>query len=663
MKVIISSILIFFTLTIFANKEGIDVKAIFWDAETFFYEKDYKEALTLYRKLIKEGKFENANINYRIGICYLKGYNRNADKIKAIPYLEKAVQVVTKDYKEGELTEEKAHEDAYIYLGDAYALNNKLDKAIGAYNEFKEISETTDEYYLNIVNRKIETCESAKKLEHLSIKYTLKNLGNKINNQFANYNAVASGDGSMLVYTSDMKFYEAVFYSQKVNGEYTVPKNLNVEAKIEGNVLSVGISYDGKELYLFKDGGEDEKGNIYTTTFDGTKWSKIKKLNNHINTSDLERYACPSKDGKTLYFSSNRKGGEGSLDIYKSIKQPNGEWGPAINLGPKINSKFDDVAPFLLNDEKTLYFSSQGHYYNMGGKDLFMSKMNEDSTWTTPLNFGYPLNTTDDNMFLFPLKEKGKALISLASDDGYGDLDIYEVTFYPQDEPAVLLTGKLNNKNKEINVTVLSDGKEIKKIKTDKTGKISIQTKSEDIKVTFNAEDMDNASKSFTVPKVYCLAEINLSDIKLKHKITAEELAKMNNAKLSKTIAPAILFGFDKTIPEKYKEDLNKLADYLNKSNNILLEIGGYADIQGDDAYNMILSEKRANFVKDYLLSKSVSKDKLQVKAYGEQHPISVNLNPQSRKYNRRVQFKIIRDEAGKLKVLLPEVPDNYKIK
>ena len=674
MRNLLRIFLVVVSISVFADNDPVDVKAMFWDAETFFYEKDYKEALTIYNNIVRSGT-ENANIDYRIGICYLKGYHKNSDKVKAIRYLEKAVQSVTKDYKEGEITEVQAHEDAYIYLADAYAINNELDKAIKTYNDFKDITGTTDKYYLNIVNRKIETCESAKKLETLSIKFSLKNLGKNINNKFANYNALLSGDGQMLVYTTDMKFYEAVFYSKKVNGEFSIPRNFNIDAQVEGSVRSVGISYDGKELYLFKDGDDEGKGDIYVSTFDGSKWSKIKKLNKNINSSDLERHASPSKDGNVLYFTSNRKGGYGSLDIYKSIRQADGEWGKAINLGDKINTKFDEVSPFILSDNKTLYFSSQGHYYNMGQNDLFMSQLQEDSTWSTPLNFGYPLNTTDEDKFLYPTSENGKALISLASEDGFGDLDVYEVTFYPQETPSVLLKGKLDNKAKEISVKVTANGEAVKEAKSDKDGNISIQVPSGDIKLAFSAEDMESAEKNFDIPKVYCLAEIDLSDVKFKHTNTSDISDKNNDASgangtkttnggnVVETVAPAILFGFDKAIPDRYKDELDKLAVYLNNCNNILIEIAGYADAQGDEAYNVMLTEKRANFVKTYLVSKGVDATKLKAVGYGEKYPVSIDLNPESRKYNRRVQFKIIRDELGKLKVLLPEIPDKYKIK
>ena len=643
---------------------------VFWNAETYFYEEDYKEALTLYRQLQSEGNFDNANINYRIGVCYLKAYHKTALKTKAIPYLEKAVKQTSKKYKEGSIYEINAPFDAYIYLGDAYAIANKLDKAIITYKAFKDSSKTTDKYFLDIVNRKIETCNSAKLLMAHKVKYKLKNLGPKINNRFANYNAILSGNGKTFVYTTDMKFYEAVFYCTVNNGEYSTPKNFNIEAKVNGSIRCVGLSYDGTELYLYKEGNDYGKGDIYVSKFDGKKWSEIRKLNKNINTADLERHAYPSKDGKTLYFTSNRKGGYGGLDIYKSTRNEDGTWGKAENLGKTINSQFDDIAPFILNDNKTLYFSSQGHFYNMGNNDLFVSVLT-DSSWTKPLNFGYPINTTNEDKFLFPLNNKGKAYISLAADDSYGDLDIYEITFYPDINPKVELTANLGPENKNLDITITDENGKKHKYKTGKNGNISAVVPSGKITMKITGENIEEIEQNYQIPKVYALIQVDFSDTEIKHKTITQE--NNNNKKISPkptgqlkipiATAPAILFGFDKYIPEKYNEELDKLAEYMKAVKNILIEIQGYADAQGDEAYNIILSQRRADFVKNYLIKKGVAPNKLKTKAFGEQYPISIDLNPQSRKYNRRVQFKIIRDEAGKLKTLLPEVPDKYKIK
>ena len=664
------SLIFIFTLYFNISAQEADNEKVFWDAETYFYNSDYKDALGLYQSLLKTNK-DNMNLNYKIGICYLKGYNNPTEKTKSIAYLEKAISSVSNNYKEGKLTETNAPEDSYIYLGDAYLLANKPDKAKKAYQDYKEISQTNDEYYLNIVNRKIETCESAKELRATSVKYELVNYGREINNQFANYNGVLSRDGLVYAYTTNMKFYEAVMYSIKVDGKFETPKNFNIEAKVEGGIRSLSLSSDGRELYLFKEGkNNDLKGNIYVSRWVDGKWSEIEKLGNNINTSNLEMHASLSPNDSILYFSSNRKGGLGSLDIYKSVKQKDGSWGKAENLGDKINTQFDERSPFILDDNKTMYYSSQGHTYNIGGNDFFMSKLDENNNWSKPLNFGFPINTTDDNLFMYPIA-KDKAIIALATDDGFGDLDLYELKFFPQDEPSFIVKGKLDNQGKEIEVTINVAGNEVK-TKTNKEGEFEQIVPAGEANIKLNADNMDDADKDIKAPAVYCLAEFDISDTELKHSdtpsnTTADNVSNNDNGgkteNISELTIKAIFFGFNKDIPEENQPELDVLANYLNNSDNILIEIQGYTDLQGDETYNIILSKRRANFVKDYLINKGVDENKLVVKGLGEANQISIDLNPQSRKYNRRVEFKITRDSNGKLNVESPIIPDNYRIK
>jgi len=675
-KKYLSIVLIALSINVFADGKTSTNEDIFWNAETAFYNKDYKEALVSYQQIYKGDLVENANLNYRIGICYLKGYNNASEKIMAIPYLKKAIKSVSKDYKEGELTETHAPEDAFIYLGDSYLIANKLDQAIQAYEDFKKVSGTEDEYYIDIINRKIETCKSAKKLRALSVKYKIKNYGKVINNQYANYNGVLSGDGNVYAFTYDMKFYEAVMYSRKVNGKFIVAKNFNIEANVKGNIRSLSLNSDGTELYLFKKGNTVEPtGDIYVSYWKDGKWTEIKKLNKNINTSDLEMHASLSPDDSTLYFSSNRKGGFGSLDIYKSKRQNDGSWGKAENLGEIINSEFDERSPFILKDNKTMYFSSQGHHYNIGGNDFFMSKRGDNGEWSKPLNFGFPINTTDDNLFMYPIS-KNKTVIAMATDDGFGDLDLYELTFYPEENPSVIIKGKLDNHGKEITVTIKT-GDKTNNTKTNTNGEFEMTVPAGKGSVSLTAKDMEPVNIDIDAPQVYCLAEIDISDTKLKHtdviaadKSTNDKTGNKTpgNASNVNSITKAvsiktILFGFDKAIPDVHYKDLDLLAEYMKSVNNILIEIQGYADLQGDEAYNLMLSEKRANYVKDYLIKKGIAENKISVKGFGEANQISSDLNPMSRKYNRRVTFKVIRDEVGKVNFLPAEVPNKYKIK
>ena len=688
MKKIITIILFIYLIPVFSQEKEIDFEELFWNAETEYYDDNFNEALFLFLDIEKKG-LKNPNIDNLIGECYVRSDQGRAERLKSIPYLKNASNNISDDYQEDDVREEKANIRSLIYLGDAYLLADSLELAIETYNMFLEKNTEDPKYYTTIVDRKIATCESAKILKKLTIKTKIKNLGEVINNGSANYDAVMSGDGNMLVYTSDMKFYQSVLYSQKVNGEFTSPKSLNYEAKVEGSMNSVGISFDGKEVYLFKKNLNSDEGNIFTSVFDGTKWSELKKLPKPINTKYLERHASPSKDGKTLYFTSNRRGGEGSLDIYKSEKLKNGKWGRVENLGETINTEFDEMAPFILNDNKTLYFSSQGHYYNMGGNDIFITRLKDDNTWSTPLNFGYPLNTTGEDIFLFPSDKDNKALISKEKEDGFGNLDIYEITFLTKDISNIKLTGNFDNNGKEINIRVEVNGKFIAEAKSNKEAIVSVEiTPSAKINVLIVENEIDDEVKNKNLPKIYCQSTKSIDNEEIKERIEKEikeervkEIAKkeeerkeaesegfVKNEELltnsaNKTYASTILFGFDKSITSQHKEDLNKVAKYLNSVDNVLVEIQGYADIQGDANYNLRLSKRRAQFVMNYLLSQSVDKNKMRIKAFGESNPVSINLNPTTRKYNRRVQFKVITDEVGKLEIRSMNLPEEYRIK
>ena len=175
---------------------------------------------------------------------------------------------------------------------------------------------------------------------------------------------------------------------------------------------SCSLNRDGTELFLYKTDNYD--GAIYSSKFVNGAWTPIKKLNKNINTKFYESHASISSDGKKLYFTSNREGGKGNLDIYVSERDATGDWGPAVNLGAAINTPFNEDNPFITENDSVLYFSSEGHS-SMGGFDNFKSQKIE-SVWKTPVNIGYPINTTDDDKFFQPVNNGKNAYYSMTTD-------------------------------------------------------------------------------------------------------------------------------------------------------------------------------------------------------------------------------------------------------
>lgn len=407
------------------SQETYQLQEMFMNAESWFYFQDYKNSLPLYLK-VNEAYPENDNINYKIGFCYL---NIDGQEHKSIPYLEKAAENTTFSYTRESFYERKAPVDAIFYLGNAYRKNNQLDQAIEAYKRFenkvknrKSIFFNQADYDFEYLQKQLQACKIAKEMMEEPVNYTAENLGLPINTPQSEFKPVISGDGKTLIFTAEKKFYTGVFMSKKEDGKWGPPINLLPQLGIDGDCETTSLSYDGTELYLYR---EDElDGNIYVSYFEDGEWSKIQKLGPNINTKYWESHADISSDGQKLYFTSNREGGYGELDIYVAQRKPDGTWGEARNLGSSINSKWREDTPHLTKDGEKIFFSSEGHR-NMGGFDMFVAHKTANG-WTNPKNLGYPLNTPDDDKFLMPLNEGEIAYHAKFNKDIPGKKDIYK---------------------------------------------------------------------------------------------------------------------------------------------------------------------------------------------------------------------------------------------
>lgn len=686
MKIITFILIVFYSLTSY-SQDSLNFKKDFTDAEFSFYEEDYFNALKGYKKLYLLDK-ENANINYRIGVCYLKSPFDKKKKISAISYLEKAVNNVTKDYREGDVSEKQADVDAFIYLGDAYFINGEIDAAIDAYETFSTVNTENTDYYKPITRRKIETCNNAKVLKTLPIILKEKNIGEPINNAYSNFNPIVSKDEKMLIYTSDLRFYKAIFYSYKKDGKWSSPRNFNVDIGDEGDCISLALSPDGTIMYVYKD--DMGNGNIYSSKYENEKWGQLIKLNKNINSQDLENSVSLSDDGQIMYFSSNRKGGYGSLDIYKSeFNTKTSEWGKAINLGSKINSEFDEMSPFVIDNGKKLYFSSQGHH-NIGGYDIFISEL-RDSSWTNPINLGYPINTTDDNFHFFPLGNGSSAYYQIATEEGFGSNDIYFVEMVnPKSDNNITIKGNIKPNTVETKIEAFdyANLKVLAKTSPDKDGKYILDVDDGDFELIFESETFEKKSEKLSLPKVYYTASIDVSpELTYKDLLSDNTTATTKNSTNSSTNTTSgsgisnasisgsgttnnanvtisnFIFEFDKHKNDIVKDDIVRLAEYLKTNTSAKIQINAYADLQGHESYNIKLSERRANFVKNILVNNGVNKKNIAIKAFGEEKQISIDLNPETRKYNRRVEFIVVSQGTNKLVIKPLEIPKEFLIK
>jgi len=426
-RVLLASILLMlsFQSLVFAQRDSL--RTLFLDAESWFLFEEYADALPLYQALL-ENDPGNDNLNYKIGICLL---NDPYQKDKAIQYLLDASENINPDYKGGHPKERTAPPDALYHLGNAYLVNELLNHAIESYEEFLEVMDP-DVYDAELVKAQIQSCKNAQRLKTMPVDIDLTLQDEIVNTRYSDVRPVISGDGTKMAFVTELPFYDGAFFTEKTEDGWSYPQIITQMLGFDEDIYPVSLSYDGSEMILYYD--DDYIGSLYYSRYVDGLWTPAVKLEENISTKFWESHASFSKDGQTLYFTSNRKGTYGGLDIYVSGRKPDGSWGPAVNLGPTINSPYNEESPCISEDGNTLYFSSYGHY-NMGGYDIFYSKRGPDGAWGEPVNIGYPINTTDNDLYFQPIRNGNAAYYSLYSPRGIGRHDIYLMDIYSVNNP------------------------------------------------------------------------------------------------------------------------------------------------------------------------------------------------------------------------------------
>ncbi len=412
-----------------AGQTKSSLRELFVSAEGDLLFEDYAEALPKYMSLLQIYP-ENYNLYYRIGQCYL---NTPGEKDKAISWLETAAGHINPEYRGGRLRETGAPYDALYFLANAYRIANDFDRALETYDLFlKDVD--SEKYDTALVRFQMQTCHNAREMMRKPVFITDRNLGSTINDRFSESNPVISNDENTLLFTRELQFYDAIFWSRNVDGQWTEPVNLTPQLGIDQDYYTSSLSADGRTLLMYRTDTYD--GNIYLSRLEGDTWTKVEKLNGNVNTRYWESHATMSSDGKKLFFTSNRRESIGGLDIFVSARDSTGNWGPALNIGPGINTVYNEETPFLANNDSTLFFSSRGHF-NMGGYDIFRSDMGPDGQWSAPVNIGYPLNTSDDDLFFTPVRSGDKGYHARFADDGFGRMDLFSCSFYREATPLV----------------------------------------------------------------------------------------------------------------------------------------------------------------------------------------------------------------------------------
>lgn len=415
-------------------------------AEYYISTAEYKKAIDLYEDMLQE-RPNDMDIHFRLGFCYLF----TEERYKSIPHLEKVVN----DYKSSNDNKKNPPIDAYYYLAKAYYLNYDFESATQTYTELKPFLKKNKDK--ESIDKEIELCKNAEEIYMNPVDIIVTRLG-AINSDFPDHSPVISADESILIFTSrrsgstggliadDNYCYEDIYIYDKSKGFNSKPEQIGTMVNTATHEATCGLSFDGKELFTYKSTKNDQ-GDIYYSKIENNEWSAPMKLNDEVNSSGRESHASISADGKKLYFTSNRKKGEGGMDIYVAEKIDDGTWGNVKNLGTTINTEFDEEGPYIHPDGKTLYFSSQGHN-TMGGFDVFTSELQSDGTWSEPTNLGFPLNTVDNDVFYVPTLSGNRAYYSSQQS---GTSDIYIVDIFGTEKNLILVNGNVYDSEVEKN--------------------------------------------------------------------------------------------------------------------------------------------------------------------------------------------------------------------
>lgn len=451
MKILYSFIFITFSLLLSAQKPAT-YKDYFLEGYYQLLEGDEDKA---------EQNFElaymldstSANINYMIGVCYLQNPLK---KSRAERYLSVAIKHISPDYTADDASERSAPPLALYHYGEALHVNYKFDAATEYYEKFKKYVDPKDKEYVKMLEKSVSTATLAKLVADQPINVQITNLGDSVNGPFPEYSPVLSADERMIIYTTKRNtttggqksdngyYYEDIVVSYKDDkGNWSKPTPLSQNVNTIGHEASINLSPDGQTLIVYRNDANSKNpegdGNIYYTTFDGKDWSLLKEFGSNVNTPFMESHACLSADGNVLFFSSERPGGYGGKDIYRCIKLPNMKWSKALNMGSVINSEYDEDGGFIHPDGQTFFFASNGPK-SMGGFDIMFATLNtEDNKFTNVTNIGYPINTTEDDIFYVTSPDGKRGYFSSAKTGGYGDKDIYMITMSEAKETYLAL--------------------------------------------------------------------------------------------------------------------------------------------------------------------------------------------------------------------------------
>lgn len=640
----------------------------------------WRKKKKLAKKLQKQGSYYNAAEYYKQALAKKPNKTKIAWELAELNFMLRDYVSAEKYYDKVKESgkKKKKFNTVDFQLGQSQKMQGKYQEAMESFNNFNSAKLKKDQEGMKGWARMERAgCVLGMELDTVKARYDVKNAGEGVNGPFTEfspypkssntlyYSALTSNEVVDLEKAKDQQRFSRIYSSTRIGGSWNPGNPLSGDInKQEAHIGNPSLSPDGKRMYYTVCEETETLGmicQIYESKEEGGSWSKGEALPKPVNVegaSSTHPHLAFNADGvETLYFSSNRTGGEGGMDIYYAERAEDGSYGRVYNMGRRINSDRDDITPYYDSQHNYLYFSSNGQV-NIGGHDIYRVAYDKASGWSEPEHMGLPLNSSVDDMyyrelrpgkdgFLVSNREGGQSLKSPTCCD-----DIWEFKFT---DYQLAVTGRLYV---EVNGE-RSPAEEgfVSLFKSPKDSFVATyEIEGEEDMFFFN---LGKASSYSLVSSKEGFTDVSLDITTLG---IEESDTLVVDLVLKKAGPPKFPFKIPMEIGIVYFEfdvgnlradapqTLDSVVYYMETYKNLILEVGGHTDSKGSDAYNLRLSQERAESVKNYLVSRDIPEWRLVAKGYGETRHIAPNTNPdgtdnpEGRQLNRRVEFIIIKE-------------------
>ncbi len=638
------------------------------EAETLFSKGigTYGDALEQYEMAATYNTY-NSQLNYKMGICCL--------------YSERKLDALT-HFKRAHEFNNNVASDIHLMLGRAYHFNHEFERAIEEYETYRD-SLTEKERKKNRIDldKLIQECKNGIALRAEMISVGITNLGDAINSPYDDYNPLVTSSGNRMYFTSrresilddkrnlvDNKFSEDIYVSFFRNNRWEEAQNVGKKINSAYSEAALSITDGDSLLYIYY--GNSNNGDIFISEFKKGQWTSPRKMSGKFNSGQRETTLSFDAHKQTVYFiSASKKSTLGGTDIFVSRKDEKDKWGKPENLGPAINTPFDEEAVFLNPEGTTLFFSSKGHN-SMGGFDIFKSTLLADGEWSAAQNLGFPINSAGDDLFYSTYHDTTSAYISSMREDSYGMMDIYKIFYIPEviyddilPEADVYPEVELEwlAFQEEGTIVEIDQSILLKGIVIDREDSVPLMARLEIIDLDINdiiatsISDKESGSYSIRLEEkknygVEILSQgymVFLDIINISPDTEASEF--VNNFVLQKVkvgekvILKNIFFELNKaTLTPASYEELGRVLKLLESNPTLRIEVSGHTDNVGSFQVNQRLSEARAKAVVDYLIGNGIEPDRLEYAGYAFSRPVATNDTAEGRAQNRRVEFEIL---------------------